>query len=40
VEGHLMNGTGDLQSNLNDGRPRLELTETWGLFLLKLTAFF
>lgn len=40
VEGHLMSGTADLQPNMNDGRSRLLLTEYWGLFLLKLTAFF
>ena len=40
LEGHFMYGTADLQPNLNANRPRLQLTEAWGLFLLKLTAYF
>jgi hypothetical protein len=40
VEGHYMNGTGDLSSALNEGKPLNTLTREWGLLLLKTTAYF
>lgn len=40
IEGHFIYGTADLRIELNDNRSRLDLTEAWGVFLAKLTAFF
>jgi hypothetical protein len=40
VEGHYMRGTAALNTALNDGTPRVNLTRTWGLFLVKTTAYF
>lgn len=39
VEGHVLDGTADLDPALN-GRPREQLAEQWGLLLLKTTAYF
>jgi hypothetical protein len=40
VEGHLMRGTADLKSGLNDGAALDSLVRTWGAFFLKTTAYF
>jgi hypothetical protein len=41
VEGHLMNGTGALDNrDLNEGADRDTLEQTWGMLLLKTTAYF
>jgi len=40
LEGHFISGTTDLASNLNDGRPLIDLTRNWSLFLAKTTAYF
>jgi hypothetical protein len=40
LEAHYMHGTAELSPNLNSGVPRSMLTENWGLFLAKTTAYF
>lgn len=40
LEGHYMNGTAGLSSELNEGVSPSLLTEQWGLFLVKTTAYF
>jgi hypothetical protein len=40
LEGHYMHGTAGLNSALNDNRPLSSLTEDWGVFLVKTTAYF
>ena len=35
-----MHGTADLSPALNDNRPLSSLTEDWGVFLVKTTAYF
>jgi hypothetical protein len=40
LEGHYLHGTAALSSALNDGKPLNALTTSWGLFLLKTTAYF
>ena len=40
LEAHYMHGTAALASALNDDRPLQQLTEDWGLFLVKTTAYF
>jgi hypothetical protein len=40
VEGHYMRGTAILDPVLNDATPRDELTQDWGVFLAKTSAFF
>jgi hypothetical protein len=40
LEVHYMRGTAALSSPLNDGRRLVDLTRTWGLFLVKTTAYF
>lgn len=40
LESHYMHGTAGLSSTLNDGRPLSSLTEDWGVFLVKTTAYF
>ncbi|HYQ46783.1 MAG TPA: hypothetical protein VER11_32660 [Polyangiaceae bacterium] len=40
LEGHYMHGTAGLSSALNDNRPLSSLTEDWGVFLVKTTAYF
>jgi hypothetical protein len=40
AEGHLMRGTADLKSDLNDGALRDTLVRNWGAFFLKTTAYF
>jgi hypothetical protein len=40
LEGHFMHGTADLDSTLNGGAPLATLSENWGLFLAKMTAYF
>lgn len=40
LEGHYMHGTAGLSSALNDNRPLSTLTEDWGVFLVKTTAYF
>lgn len=38
--GHLMNGTGGLNSSLNDNMPLSSLEKNWGVFMVKTTANF
>jgi hypothetical protein len=41
LEGHVIHGTAALDNRaLNDGVERAQLTPTWGLFLIKTTAYF
>jgi hypothetical protein len=40
LEAHFMHGTAELLPALNGGVPRSMLTENWGLFLAKTTAYF
>jgi len=40
LEAHYMRGTAALSPALNDGRRLVDLTRTWGLFLVKTTAYF
>jgi hypothetical protein len=40
LEGHLMDGTADLDSGLNGGRDVGTLTKDWGVLLIKTTAYF
>jgi hypothetical protein len=40
LEAHYMHGTAGLQSALNGGQSRDELTEDWGVFLAKTTGYF
>lgn len=40
LEGHLMNGTGSLNSALNDNKPLSSLENNWGVFMVKTTANF
>jgi hypothetical protein len=40
VEGHYMSGTAALDRGLNDGKELHDLEKTWGVFLLKTTAYF
>ncbi|HKO53723.1 MAG TPA: hypothetical protein VJV79_38705 [Polyangiaceae bacterium] len=40
LEGHYMHGTAGLSSALNDNRPLSSLTNDWGVFLVKTTAYF
>lgn len=40
VEGHYMEGTAQLEPNLNDGAPRDQLKHSWGVLLAKTTAYF
>jgi predicted porin len=40
LEGHLMDGTADLDSGLNGGQDTSKLTKDWGVLLIKTTAFF
>jgi hypothetical protein len=40
LEAHYMRGTAALTPRLNDGTPLVDLTRTWGLFLVKTTAYF
>jgi hypothetical protein len=40
LEAHYMHGTAGLSEELNDGRPREELTDDWLVFLAKTTAYF
>ena len=40
LEGHFMHGTAGLSSALNDTRPLSTLTQDWGVFLVKTTAYF
>ena len=40
VEGHYMNGTAQLDPALNDDAPLNTLTSSWGVLLLKTTAYF
>ncbi len=40
LEGHYMLGTADLTSSLNDNLPLGSLAESWGVFLVKTTAYF
>jgi hypothetical protein len=40
VEGHYMNGTALVNPRLNEEIPRGELSEQWGVLLLKTTAYF
>ncbi len=40
LEGHLMDGTADLDSGLNGGEDTSKLTKDWGVLLIKTTAFF
>jgi hypothetical protein len=40
LEGHYMRGSALLDPALNDGTPRDELTQDWGVFLVKTTAHF
>jgi hypothetical protein len=40
LEGHYMHGTAGLNSALNGNQPLSSLTEDWGVFLVKTTAYF
>lgn len=40
LEAHYMRGTAALSSSLNDDKPLSDLTENWGLFMAKTTAYF
>ncbi|MEI9938670.1 MAG: hypothetical protein WDO69_15740 [Pseudomonadota bacterium] len=40
LEGHFMHGTAGLTTELNDNQPLSSLTEDWGVFLVKTTAYF
>lgn len=40
LEGHYMHGTAGLQANLNPSQSRHPMTEDWGVFLAKTTAYF
>jgi hypothetical protein len=40
LEGHYMHGTAGLKSALNGNRPLDTLSENWGVFLVKTTAYF
>lgn len=40
LEGHYMHGTAGLTAALNDNRPLDSLSEDWGAFLVKTTAYF
>lgn len=40
LEGHYMDGTAALDTTLNDNEDLSKLTKTWGLFLVKTTAYF
>lgn len=40
LEGHYMRGTAALSRDLNGNLPLSQLTENWGLFLIKTTAYF
>jgi hypothetical protein len=40
LEGHYMHGTAGLRSELNGNQPLSSLTEDWGVFLVKTTAYF
>jgi hypothetical protein len=40
LEGHYMNGTQALSPDLNGGTPQSDLPPSWGVFLLKTTAYF
>lgn len=40
LEGHLISGTAELDTALNDGKPLSSLERTWGAFLVKTTAHF
>lgn len=40
LEGHFMHGTAGLDGALNGNRPLDSLSENWGVFLLKTTAYF
>ena len=40
VEGHYMHGTAGLDPALNGNTPRPAMTEDWGVFLVKTTAYF
>ena len=40
LEGHYMHGTAGLKSALNGNRPLDSLSENWGVFLVKTTAYF
>jgi hypothetical protein len=40
LEGHYMHGTAGLSSALNPNQPLSSLTEDWGVFLVKTTAYF
>jgi hypothetical protein len=41
LEGHVIHGTAALDNRaLNDGKDRAQLAPTWGLFLIKTTAYF
>lgn len=40
LEGHYMHGTAGLSSALNESQPLSSLTEDWGVFLAKTTAYF
>ena len=40
LESHLMNGTGGLNSALNDNKPLSTLKNNWGIFMIKTTANF
>jgi hypothetical protein len=40
LEGHYMDGTAGLASNINDNKPLSELNRDWALFMVKTTALF
>lgn len=40
LEGHYMHGTAALSPTLNDNLPLAQLSQDWGLFLVKTTAYF
>lgn len=40
LESHYMKGTAGLEPSLNDGKERPDLSENWGVFLVKTTAYF
>lgn len=40
LEAHYLDGTAELDSDLNGGRPQSEMAPRWAMFLLKTTAYF
>jgi hypothetical protein len=40
LEGHYINGTADLQTALNNNRPKSSLANSWALFFVKTTVHF